>query len=88
MIPHFGKEIDEDVYCELFKKNAETYNKLFRIVKQKFFPDANGIEYYSAQELKFLEDITHTLIWQTNHNYEDLHKKEEHTLECFNLGGK
>lgn len=71
-IPDFKNQKDKSEYYDLYEQKVATYWEIFNITQQKFFP-GYGTANLDGRILKFLSDITNTVMYETTEVFENLH---------------
>lgn len=75
-IPDFKNPEDKSEYYELYEQKVATYWEIFNKTQQQFFP-GYGTANLDGRILKFLSDITDTVMYETTETFEALHSEYE-----------
>ena len=71
-IPDFKNQEHKDEYYKLYEQKVATYWEIFNKTQKQFFP-GYGIDNLDGRILKFLSDITNTVMYETTEVFENLH---------------
>jgi len=73
-IPDFKNPEDKSEYYELYEQKVATYWGIFNKTLQQFLP-GYGMDHLDGRILKFLSDVTNTVMYETTETFETLHSE-------------
>jgi hypothetical protein len=71
-IPDFKNQEHKGEFYELYEQKVATYWGIFNKTLQQFLP-GYGMDHLDARTLKFLSDITNSVMYITTETFENLH---------------
>lgn len=81
-LPNFNSPEDQSEYAELFEQQVATYERLFRLTRQKFFP-GYSYERLDGRILRVLREITTEVMYNTNEAFERKHPEYKPETDVF-----
>ena len=81
-LPVFKSAEDQSEYAELFEQQVATYERLFHLTKQQFFP-GYYYERLDGRTLHVLREITTEVMYNTTEAFEKKHPEYKKETDVF-----